>query len=172
MRTFIGIGTLMPETRQGHILLCMTLWSIISFLSIDRFVVSSIIVQGNSMTPTLRTGDTYFVNCWLPRLRGYHRGDIAVLRDPSSGELVAKRIIGLPGDTIRFVGGRVILNGVFLQESYLAKSTYTLSRAYGERPLVVGEDSFFVLGDNRVFSEDSRSYGDVDRAALVGLISP
>ena len=171
LRAFIGIGTLVPETRQGHILLCMSLWSVISFLSIDHFVVSSIVVQGRSMTPTLNTGDTCFVNCWLPHLRGYARGDIVVLRDPDTNELVAKRIIGMPGDEIQFTSGRVRLNGRLIDEPYLSKSVYTYSRCVGERPFRVSADSYFVMGDNRVLSEDSRSYGDVDRAAIVGLIS-
>jgi len=55
-------------------------------------------VQGKSMMPTLKPGDGCVVNCWLPRFRGYHRGDIVVIRDPVKAELMAKRIIGLAGD--------------------------------------------------------------------------
>ena len=84
---------------------------------------------------------------------------------------MVKRIVGVAGDRIQLRKGRVYTNGVPLAEPYIAAGSYTYSRHLGAQVIVVGKDSYFVLGDNRLTSEDSRSYGDVDHADLVGLIS-
>lgn len=167
----LGFPHFQPETRQGHILLCLALWSTIMFLFIHRFVVTTVVVEGRSMSPTLQPGDRYYVNCWLPYIRGYNRGDLVVIRDRSRNDLMVKRIVGLPGDRIQLRKGKVCRNGIILNEPYVPAGSYTYSRHLGAQTVVVGRDSYFVLGDNRLTSEDSRSYGDVDRADLVGLIS-
>ncbi len=160
-----------PEKRKGHILLCVALWSTISFLLIQRFVVTAVVIEGRSMTPTLMPGDRCIVNCLLPHVREYQRGDLVVVRDPSRGDLMAKRIVGLPQDQIQLYQGRVYVNGKALEEPYVAQKNYTYSRQLRSQPIHVANGSYFVMGDNRLYSEDSRAYGDVDRAALVGLIS-
>ena len=95
-----------------------------------------------------------------------------VIRDRSRDDFMVKRIIGVPGDRIQLRRGRVYANGGLLKEPYVAAGSYTYSRQLGAQTIIVGKDSYFVMGDNRLTSEDSRSYGDVDRADLVGLISP
>jgi signal peptidase I len=161
---------LKPETRQGHILLCLALWSTIMFLFIHRFIIATVVVQGQSMSPTLQPGDRLYVNCWMPHIRGYRQGDLVVIRDRDRNELMVKRIVGLPGDRIQLREGRVYVNDRVLDEPYLAGRPHTYSRQIGRQTVVVGKDSFFVLGDNRLNSEDSRLYGDVDRSDLVGVI--
>ena len=121
--------------------------------------------------PTLSPGDHCLVNSWLPYFRDYQRGDLVVVRDDTRSEFMVKRIIGLPQDRVQFVNGEVLVNGGRLQETYLANGTYTYSRQLRSRQIKVAANAYFVMGDNRLSSEDSRAYGDVDRASIVGLIS-
>src|ERR1041385_5098721 len=96
----LGRRAIKPETRHGYIFLCVALWSALTCLFIQHFVFTTVMVQGKSMMPTLKPGDACVVNCLLPRFRGYHRGDVVVIRDSVKKELMTKRIIGLPGDQL------------------------------------------------------------------------
>jgi signal peptidase I len=163
---------LQPETRQGYILLCMALWSVISFLIVSNFIVSTVTVSGVSMVPTLYPGQVYLLNRWSTRLFPPNYGDLVVVRDRSSGELLVKRIVALPNDSIEFRQGRVLLNGRALREPYLPPGSHTASRKIGATPQQLAHDEFFVMGDNRMVSEDSRSHGPVRRADILGTITP
>ena len=167
----LGKGAIKPETRQGYIFLCVVLWSAITFLFVQHFIFTTVMVEGKSMMPTLKPGDACVVNCWLPRFRDYHRGDIVVIKDPFKDELMAKRIIALAGDRVQLRGGHVYVNGQLSTESYLDPGTETYSRQLRDRVITVGANSYFVMGDNRAESEDSRYFGDIDRGDLVGLIA-
>ena len=167
----LGQGAVKPETRRGYIFLCAALWCAVTCLFVQNFILTTVMVQGKSMMPALKPGDGCVVNCWLPRFRGYHRGDIVVIRDPVKAELIAKRIIGQAGDRVQLRGGRVYVNGQLSPESYLDPGTQTYSPQLRDRVITVGANSYFVMGDNRAESEDSRYFGDIDRGDLVGLIS-
>jgi len=167
----LPFGSLKPETRQGYTLVCVALWSTIAFLFIHRFVVSAVVVDGRSMMPTLSPGNRCLVNSWLPYFREYKRGDLVVVRDHARGEMMVKRIIGLPRDRVQFLNGKVLVNSQCLKEPYVPKGAYTYSRQLGSREIKVAANAYFVMGDNRLYSEDSRAYGDVDRGDIVGLIS-
>src|ERR1044071_9605831 len=69
-------GCAKPKTRTGYILFCTLLWSTIACLVLHRFVLTTVVVEGQSMAPTLKPGNCLFVNCWLPHFRSYQRGDI------------------------------------------------------------------------------------------------
>jgi signal peptidase I len=162
---------LVPETRQGYILLCMALWSVISFLVISNFVVSTVTVTGVSMVPTLFPGQVYLLNRWSHRLFSPSYGDLVVVRDRFSGDLLVKRVIALPNDTISFRRGHVLLNGRALHEPYLPTGTHTLARPAGEKIFRLHSDEFFVMGDNRPLSDDSREHGPVRRSEILGTIA-
>jgi signal peptidase I len=123
------------------------------------------------MLPTLLPGEHCIVNGWLPHFRGYQRGDLVVIRDESRGEFMVKRIIGIPHERVRIKDGKVFVNDRFLSEPYLARETYTDTQELQGAVFKLSKDEYFVLGDNRPLSEDSRFYGAVDRSHLVGLIS-
>src|SRR5256885_8074624 len=129
----IRLGTIKPETRRGYIFLCVALWSAITCLGVQHFIFKTVLVEGKSMMPTLKPGDGCVVNCWLPRFRGYHRGDVVVIRDPVREELIAKRIIALAGDRVQLRGGQVYVNGQLSTESYLSPGTQTYSRQLRDR---------------------------------------
>ena len=164
-------GHLKRETRQGHILLCMALWSIISFLLISNFLFCAVTVQGKSMEPTLFAGQQFLLNRWAYRLFPLTYGDLVVVRDPEDGGMLIKRVIALPTDTIELRQDGVYVNNLRLQEDYLPDSVRTHPSKYGRRAISLGTDEYFVMGDNRYVSLDSRWYGPVQTCALVGTIS-
>jgi len=172
MGTWLGrmrLGQVKPETRQGHVLLCVALWSTITFLVAHQFVITTVVVEGKSMMPTLKPGDCCVVNCLLPRFRGYKRGDVVVIRDADG--LIVKRIVGLPHDHVQFSCGRVYVNNQRLAEPYLQSGTQTYWPMLHNPETLVADSSYFVMGDNRLDSEDSRFFGDVKLRDLVGIIS-
>jgi signal peptidase I len=161
--------TLKKETRQGHILVCVALWSAISFLLFSRFVLATVIIDGASMEPTFRSGDRCLLNRMAPLFGSIDRGDMVVLRDRGDNDFAIKRIVGLPQDEVEILGGKVYINGMPLDESYLAPLTHTWT-PQGDGHYRLGSDSFFVLGDNREISEDSRYYGPISSKRLLGVI--
>ena len=93
------------------------------------------------------------------------------LRDPGHDDFAEKRVIALPSDTLHFKDGTVYVNGARLKEPYLTPNTQTTPPEKTQPRLVIGKNSYYVLGDNRANSEDSRFYGAVHRDRIVGLIS-
>jgi signal peptidase I len=121
-------------------------------------------VSGSSMRPTLEGGEYIIVSRLAYRLGKPQRGDIVVFQspDPSTSEDLIKRVVGLPGDTVKFVHGRVWLNGAFLDEPYAVGLTSS------DQTWQIGPNQLFVLGDNRAFSRDSHNFGPVPMRDLVG----
>lgn len=135
-------------------------------LFIILFVAQSFLVEGDSMWPTLEDGERILVDKLSYRFRDPARGEIIVFRYPADPtRRFIKRVIGVPGDEVMIRGSVVYVNGQALSEEYIAEPTRD---DYG--PVVVPEDAFFVLGDNRNASEDSRrpNVGFVPRDLIVG----
>lgn len=130
------------------------------------FLGKPVFVAGASMFPTLKDGDCVLQMRCLP-WSALARGDVVVLND-GQGKAV-KRIIGLPGEHIRLSGGRVLVNNFLLHEPYLPIATPTIPSTKGTS-FVLGESQYFVLGDNRVESFDSRDYGPVKVSRIVGSV--
>lgn len=141
------------------------------YFVISRFFLQSVKVVGISMVPTLQDSQRYLLNRWVLFLRAPHRDDIVVLRDPGDNGYSVKRIVAVAGDSVRFGNGHVYVNGRQLDEPYLAPGTPTFPSATTERQaFTCAKNEFFVLGDNRPRSIDSRAYGPVPRANILGLI--
>lgn len=130
-------------------------------------------IPGNSMNPTLKVGDYIIASVWPYRLGEPQRGDLAVFLNPSTPDIkYIKRIIGLPGERVAMRGGRVFINGEALNESYV------LDRLEERKPettemveRLIGAGEFFMLGDNRNNSYDSRYWGQVPRSHFLGKAS-
>jgi len=137
----------------------------------NRFLYSSFHVLGASMKPTLKEGDWRLVNRWRHHLFGVQRGELALIRDPETRTHVVKRLIGLPGDVIQFRVDGVYLNHRILSEPYIPRDSYTWSRKMESRQLPLGENQYFVMGDNRLKSLDSRWYGPVNSSDILGLVT-
>ena len=135
---------------------------LIAFL-INLFLAQATQVLGQSMEPTLHSDQRLVVEKVSYRFHGPRQGDIVVLESPQSSELLIKRVIGLPGETVEIRQGRVYINGQELDEPYRERST---GGNWG--PIIVPPLHVFVLGDNRSFSNDSRAFGMVPIENIVG----
>ncbi len=158
-----------PSTRLFPIL---RIWirDLLVSLGISFFVIiflyQPVKVEGTSMLPGLDDQERIFINKFVYRMEPVERGDIVVFRyphDPSKSYI--KRVIGVAGDRIRIVDGRVYLNGRRLREGYIPDE-YGDSRSYPE--VVVPRNSYFVLGDHRSMSNDSRDFGPVAETYIYG----
>jgi signal peptidase I len=130
------------------------------------FLYQPVKVEGTSMLPGLHDQERIFVNKFVYRLESISHGDIVVFRyprDPSKSYI--KRVIAVGGDSVRIDHGRVYVNGQPLSEPYVPPE-YFDSQSYTE--IVVPQGSYFVLGDHRSSSSDSRDFGPVHRNNIYG----
>jgi signal peptidase I len=148
------------------------------------FVVQTFFIPSGSMEPTLQIGDRILVNKLSYHLHGVDRGDIVVFSRPPAENCggpevndLVKRVIGLPGDVLSVSGGYVYVDGKRLNESWLPASErgITVAGPPGNdsnlaRPYRVPADNYFVMGDNRADSCDSRYWGPVAKSLIVGKV--
>jgi signal peptidase I len=145
--------------RDLLIALAMTAFIII-------FLYQPVKVEGTSMMPGLDDQERIFVNKFVYRWEPIERGDIVVFRYPrDTSKSYIKRVIGVAGDRVRIESGQVYVNGEALDEDYVP-SEYADARSYGE--IVVPRNSYFVLGDHRTMSNDSRDFGPVNERYIYG----
>ncbi len=137
-------------------------------LPIRYFLFQPFIVSGQSMKPNFEPGDYLIIDELSFRLREPKRGEVVVFRFPRNpSQRYIKRIIGLPGEEVGIEGGMVKINGEFLDEtSYLPLGIETRGVVH----LKLSEDEYFVLGDNREASSDSRYWGALPKKNIVGRV--
>jgi signal peptidase I len=146
------------------------------FLGLQAFVAQPFRVEGQSMQSTLEPDQYVLVDKLTPRWAPYGRGEIVVLNPPTGyqrdGTPFIKRVIGLPGDRVQLVDGTVVVNGTKLNEPYIFSEDGvrqpTEPTGGGLSEWIVPPGQLFVLGDHRENSEDSRVFGTVDLASIVG----
>src|SRR5579863_9914671 len=130
------------------------------------FLYQPVRVEGTSMLPRLEDHDRLFINKFVYHFSSIHRGDVVVFhypRDPVKSYI--KRVIAVPGDRLRIDHGKVYLNGKLLEEAYVPDE-YRDTRSLPE--LMVPDDTYFMMGDHRSISSDSREFGPVDRELIYG----
>ncbi|MEW5975610.1 MAG: signal peptidase I [Acidobacteriota bacterium] len=130
------------------------------------FLYQPVKVEGTSMQPELADQERIFVNKFVYHFEEIHRGDVVVFwypKDPSKSFI--KRVVGIPGDTVAIRSGRVYINGGPLDERYVPQGYQDLD---SYPPVHVKEGHFYVLGDHRNASNDSRSWGLVPRKYIYG----
>ena len=146
--------------------------AVVVAVGIRTFVVQTFFIPSASMEPTLMIGDRILVDKLSYHLHAVHRGDIVVFATPpgeNAGPNVkdlVKRVIGLPGDTISSAGGQVVIDGKPLKEPWLPPGTVTTGITTQKIP--AGE--YFVMGDNRSDSQDSRFFGPIHGSLIVGRV--
>src|SRR5579862_5027918 len=155
---------------QIKLFVCVVLWTIISYLLISHYVLMAVQIKGTSMSPTLLDGERYILYRCPYLWRAPRVGEIVVIKDPEDHDLSIKRIVGLPNDLIEIRDDGVYVNNVKLREPYLTSLEALASGWERIKPTRLGPHDYFVLGDNRNRSADSRIYGPVPRKCILGLI--
>jgi signal peptidase I len=165
---FHPVPTLIHQVFMFVLLVCL---SFLSYYFVSRYVVNVVVVQGRSMMPTLKEGDRLLLNRLAYHYRRPQRDEVVVIRDPGHADCAVKRIVGLPHEMIQFRQGEVYVNGKKRVEPFLYPGTRTYGTAVREMIVMLGENRYLVLGDNRGNSEDSRTYGPIRRDQIVGVIA-
>jgi len=152
--------------------------SLAIIMPVRYFLIQPFYVKGASMEPNFHDHEYLIIDEISYRLKEPQRGDIIVFRYPKNPqEYFIKRIIGLPGEKIQVKNGEVIIyndeypNGLVLDEEYLPVDTKTYS--LNEEAIEIGsgdDEEYYVLGDNRNASKDSRSFGAVEESFIVGKV--
>jgi signal peptidase I len=171
-----GLGCLLEVVET----LVLTL---VIYLLIHNFVAQPFEVEQKSMTPTIVSGEYVLIDKITPRFGDYQRGDIIVFQPPpgyeQGGVPFIKRVIGIPGDTVRLENGKVFVtpvggSPVQLSEPYLrlkidGSPVDTLPRDQGgTADWTIPDGEYFVMGDNRPDSQDSRFFGPIQRDSIIG----
>jgi signal peptidase I len=156
----------------AHPLPVVAIWvrDLLVSLAISAFIIiflyQPVKVEGTSMMPGLEDQERIFVNKFVYHWEPIERGDIVVFRYPrDTTKSYIKRVIGIAGDRIRIEGGQVYVNEEALEEDYVPND-YVDTRSYSE--IAVPANSFFVLGDHRSMSNDSRDFGTVNERYIYG----
>lgn len=174
-----GVGSLRPPLKEAapqpitnRPLPVVAVWvrDLLASLAISAFIIvflyQPVKVEGTSMMPGLEDQERIFVNKFVYRWEPIQRGDIVVFRYPrDTSKSYIKRVVGVAGDHIRIEDGQVFVNDEALDEDYVP-SEYADARSYPE--IVVPRNSYFVLGDHRTMSNDSRDFGPVNERYIYG----
>jgi signal peptidase I len=141
------------------------------FVIVFVFIARLLVIDGQSMEPTFHHEEQLIAERVSVKLNPLKRGEIVVFKHPqNNGALIIKRLIGLPGETIKMESGKVYINGELLEENYLADSVITI----GKSAIKEGEEfhipshHYVMLGDNRGHSTDSRDWGPLSEELIVG----
>lgn len=133
---------------------------ILVVLLVKRFIFTPVVVNGNSMLDTLHDGDIMILDKIGMQIGGIDRFDIVVIQTGRSK--IIKRVIGLPGETIEYKDNKLYINGKELEDNYGSQVTYDFEK------VEIPKDRYFVLGDNRTDSVDSRMLGAIARGDILG----
>lgn len=140
--------------------------AVVTVFLIRYFLIQPFLVSGASMEPSFSDGNYLLIDEITYRFRGPERGEVIVFRypkDPST--FFIKRIIGLPGEKVVFKNGNVYINNIRLEEDYLSDTL----RSSDNLSVTLGGGQYFVLGDNRSHSFDSRSWGPISKKHIIGV---
>jgi signal peptidase I len=161
-----------PVAPRARVRSLLRSWArdLVISLAISGFIIlflyQPVKVEGTSMLPGLEDQERIFINKFVYRFESVARGDVVVFRYPRDpAKSYIKRVVGVPGDHIRIERGRVYVNDRRLTEDYVPRD-FVDARSYPE--MVVPDHSYYVLGDHRSMSNDSREFGPVDESYIYG----
>lgn len=160
-----GLGVFFIEVLKIAVI------SLAIIIPVRYFLIQPFVVKGSSMEPNFSSGDYLIVDEISYRFSEPERGDVVVFKYPKNpSQYYIKRIIALPGEKIQIENGDIIVynnefpGGIEIDESYIPMDVNTP----GDVDAVVGEDKYFVLGDNRTASSDSRVWGELSKDEIIG----
>lgn len=130
-----------------------------------HFVLRPIRIQGPSMRPTYRDSGVNLLNRLAYKFHEPQRGDVVAIRLAGPSVMFMKRIVGLPGETVAFVGGKLLINGQVLPEPYVVFPCH-----WEMSPQRLGSNEFFVVGDNRSMPIEDHTFGAADRSRILGRL--
>lgn len=139
--------------------------------SIRNFLIQPFVVDGHSMDPNFSNQEYLIVNKLSYNLNEPKRGDVIVFRAPNNPQYdYIKRIIGLPGETVKIVNNSIFINGNKIEEKYIPENNNTLIKNDQNITMEVKlkDGQYFVLGDNREHSSDSRDWGILPKENIIG----
>jgi signal peptidase I len=153
--------------------------ALVIIIPIRYFIFQPFIVSGSSMVPNFQNGEYLIIDELTYHFHEPQRGEVVVLRYPKNHkEFFIKRIVGLPGEKVQIDNGKVIIfnsahpEGLTLDEKYLPNQGLTFphdtSVVGGKKVLSLGQDEYFMMGDNRLASSDSRDWGVLPRKDMIG----
>ena len=137
---------------------------IVSVLIIRTFIVTPAIVEGASMDHTLEDGQLVFINKFVYNVKDIERFDIVVLNNEEDNDRIIKRIIGLPSEIIEYNNNQLYVNGKLIEQTYKVKDTENFT-------VQLKANEYFVLGDNRTVSKDSRMLGAFKEKDIIGRVN-
>lgn len=149
--------------------------SVLSVILIRTYLVQPFLVWGSSMAPNFSSGDYILIDELSLRFREIERGEVVVFKSPmDSYTYFIKRVIGLPGERILINDNKITIfnesypNGLIIKEPYLSYQNKTIN--FGKDiDVILDNDEYFVLGDNRQYSYDSRAWGPVKKENIIGI---
>ena len=133
---------------------------IVAVVLIRTFIITPVKVDGDSMKETLNDNDILL----LYKLGSIKRFDIVVLDEAYDNEKIIKRVIGMPGETVSIKNDKIYINGKIIDNSFAYGTTSDVDK------IELGEDEYFILGDNRLISKDSRYFGPVTKGEIIGKV--
>ena len=133
---------------------------IVAVVLIRTFIITPVKVDGDSMKETLNDNDILL----LYKLGSIKRFDIVVLDEAYDNEKIIKRVIGMPGETVSIKNDKIYINGKIIDNSFAYGATSDVDK------IELGEDEYFILGDNRLISKDSRYFGPVTKGEIIGKV--
>lgn len=160
-----------PETR-AHSFWEMVRFAILALLiviPIRTFVAQPFIVSGNSMVPTFHDNEYLIVDELSYHFREPERDDVIVFRYPKdTTKFFIKRIIGLPGETVEITGSKITIRNSAVPDGFVLEEPYVKNQSANNMTTTLGDEEYFVMGDNRIASSDSRVWGVLPKKLIIG----
>jgi len=162
----------MPDHKFRHyfktILINVLVAALVLFLLIN-YVVSPVKIKGRSMFPVLKDQERIIISKIGLNKNHLKRFDIIVFTNhQEKGKRFIKRVIGLPGETIKIINGEIYINDLKIEQTFISEEMNDDFQSVNMKPLNIPEDFYFMIGDNRQISIDSRTYGVIHRENILG----
>lgn len=157
-------------TRGANILrdIAETIALFLVVFTLSQVFLGNFMIEQVSAVPNFMPGERILVDKVIYKATGLHRGDMIVGKWPNDSTDVFKRVIGLPGERVEIRDSRVLIDGKPIEEPYLLAPDAVAGTRSFEHAWVLGPDEYFVMGDNRMYSGDSRSRGPMKAGDIVG----